>query len=104
MRIIYKDILKKFCRLNTYMTINKGAGMNNYKIDDEVTKRVLSSYNKVKESDNINELINKINQANETFGVVDLPEYDEPNFERLDPVEINEDNIKKTGRRLSVRI
>lgn len=95
MKIIYNNILKKICRLNTYMTIYKGVSMNNYKIDDETTKKVLSSYNNAKDAGDIDKLIKQINQANETFCVVELPEYEEPSLERLEQIELNEDDIRK---------
>jgi len=69
--------------------------MYNYKIDDGVTKKVLNSYNSNSKKSSIDDLIDKLNVANESFTTMEIPEYVAPDFEKMEKLEISQDDVKK---------
>ena len=72
----------------------KGDIMYNYKIDNETTDKVISSYNSSKDRKLVDELIDRIHTIDSNYKNIDIPEYDQPDFKRLDDIKINSEDIK----------
>lgn len=95
MKVSYNKILEKVCRVNSANLFKEGGIVNNYTIDDEVTKKVLKTYSSNQKNSNIDELISKINQVDESFAITDIPEYEAPQFEKLENINISDEEIKE---------
>jgi len=90
----YKEILNKMIKIKIYNTLNKGVCMYNYKFDDGVTKKVIDSYQSKLNEKSMDDLIKKVADAKSTFETADIPEYQAPNFERMNEVHKTTEEIK----------
>lgn len=92
----YDDILRLVCKINFSRVKNKGENMNNYSVDDAVSKKVASAYSDDKEKDELDGIVGTINAINDSFGLIEIPDYNEPEFARLDvPTKSSEDIAKE---------
>lgn len=69
--------------------------MNNYSVDDAVSKKVASAYSDDKEKDELDGIVGTINAINDSFGLIEIPDYNEPEFARLDVPTKSSENIAK---------
>lgn len=91
----YDDILRLVCKINFSRVKNKGENMNNYSVDDAVSKKVASAYSDDKEKDELDGIVGTINAINDSFGLIEIPDYNEPEFARLDVPTKSSENIAK---------
>ena len=78
--------------------LNKGEVMYNYKVDDETTRKVVSTYNSNIENSEIKNLIDKIVDIDSNYRNIDIPDYNEPKFEKLEDVVVDTDKIASDAR------
>lgn len=91
----YSEVLNKIIRIKVYNALSKGECMHNYKFDDDVVEKVLTTYNTNKSKDDVKKLVKDILKVKDTFSTADIPDYVEPNFERLPEVNKSTEEIKK---------
>ncbi len=72
--------------------------MNKYTIDDETTKKVASALGKTNKSDDLSGLISSIEDVNNSFSLVETPDYVEPNFTRLESLNKSKDDIESEAK------
>ena len=94
----YDEILRLVCKINFSRVKNKGENMNNYSVDDAITKKVASAYDKDKEKNELDGVIGTINAINDSFGLIEIPDYEEPDFSRLDVPSKSGEEIEKEAR------
>ena len=58
----YIDILNILNRINICNALSKGECMHNYKFSDEITNKVMESYEKNKSTTNVDDLVNEIHK------------------------------------------
>lgn len=68
--------------------------MNNYSIDDETSKKVRDVYSTNQNKDGLSDVINSIGKIKDSFNDVEIPEYEAPNFERMESVSKSDEDIK----------
>ena len=71
--------------------------MYNYKIDDEVSEKVASSYKSNTENKKLNDLIDQISSIDSNYHNISIPDYEEPSYEKLENIDINNDEIRKSA-------
>lgn len=94
----YKDISKLVSKINYYRVKNEGENMNKYTIDGETTKKVTSVLNKDKQTDDLSGLISSIEGVNNSFSLVDTPDYVEPNFTKLESLNKSQEDIENEAK------
>ena len=72
--------------------------MNNYSVDDAITKKVASAYDTDKEKSELDSVIGTINAINDSFGLIDIPDYEKPSFSRLDVPSKNSEEIESDAK------
>lgn len=72
--------------------------MNKYTIDGETTKKVTSVLNKDKQTDDLSGLISSIEGVNNSFSLVDTPDYVEPNFTKLESLNKSQEDIENEAK------
>lgn len=80
------------------MVKNKGGNMNNYSISDETSKKVFDAYNSSTKNDDMDKIIKSINKIKNSFNDVEIPDYEEPNFERLESVKKTSEDIENEAK------
>ena len=85
----YSDIVKDIVRLNLYNNFYEGNTVYSYKINDDDTNKIKSMY----ESQDIDNLVEKIKNIDNSFGIISTPDYVDPNLQKLDDVTFDEDQI-----------
>lgn len=93
-KVSFKNLSENFKRYNFVRVLRQGDYMYNYKIEGDVTKKVLSKYNSGSYTD-VDELIDKLKTAESSFLTLDIPEYIAPEFEKMDKLVIDKEDIKK---------
>ncbi len=91
----YDEILRLVCKINFSRVKNKGENMNNYSVDDAITKKVASAYDIDKEKSELDGVVDTIKAINDSFGLIEIPDYEEPNFSRLDVPSKNNEEIER---------
>lgn len=91
----YSELLNKICRINVSNTIKQGECMHNYKFSEDLTNKVIQSYEKSRSKNNVDDLVNEIHRTNEMFTIVDIPEYKDVAFDRMENVSISAEEIEK---------
>ncbi len=69
--------------------------MNNYTISNDITKEIESVYNAKKKEKNLSDIVGQIDAINNSFGLVDIPDYVEPDLKRMEELSYNSEDIKK---------
>lgn len=72
--------------------------MNKYTIDGETNKKVTSVLNKGKQNDDLSGLITSIEDVNNSFSLVDTPDYVEPNFTKLESLNKSQEDIESEAK------
>lgn len=72
--------------------------MNNYSISDETSKKVFDAYNSSTKNDDMDKIIKSINKIKNSFNDVEIPDYEEPNFERLESVKKTSEDIENEAK------
>ncbi len=80
------------------MVKNKGGSMNNYSISNETSKKVFDAYNSSIENDDMDKVIKSINKIKNSFNDVEIPDYEEPNFERLESINKTSEDIENEAK------
>ena len=94
----YDEILRLVTKINFSRVKNKGENMNNYSVDDAITKKVASAYDEDKEKNELDGVVGTINAINDSFGLIDIPDYKEPDFSRLDVPSKSSDDIESEAK------
>ena len=90
----YSEIQRVVKKINAFKVKNGGKFMNNYSIDDETSKKVRDVYSTNQNKDGLNDVINSIGKIKDSFNDVEIPEYEAPNFERMESVSKSDEDIK----------
>lgn len=90
----YNEILRVVKKINAFKVKNGGKIMNNYTIDDETSKKVRDTYSSSQNKNDLSGVIKSISKIKESFNDVEIPEYESPNFERMESVSKSDDDIK----------
>lgn len=90
----YNEIQRVVKKLNAFKVKNGGKIMNNYSIDDETSKKVRDVYSTNQNKDGLSDVINSIGKIKDSFNDVEIPEYEAPNFERMESVSKSDEDIK----------
>lgn len=90
----YSEIQRVVKKINAFKVKNGGKIMNNYSIDDETSKKVRDVYSTNQNKDGLSDVINSIGKIKDSFNDVEIPEYEAPNFERMESVSKSDEDIK----------
>lgn len=72
--------------------------MNNYSIDSAVSDKVVSAYTTDKEKKELDDLAGTINKINNSFGLIDIPDYNPPEFSKMDSISKSNDEISAEAK------
>ena len=94
----YDEVLRLVNKINFYKAISKGENMNNYSIDSAVSDKVVSAYTTDKEKKELDDLAGTINKINNSFGLIDIPDYNPPEFSKMDSISKSNDEISAEAK------
>ena len=72
--------------------------MNNYSIDSAIAGKVASIYTDEQNKNELNDIVKSIKKINDSFGLVDLPEYSAPDFTRLENIDKSQTDIENEAK------
>ncbi|MBE5738286.1 MAG: hypothetical protein E7354_00925 [Clostridiales bacterium] len=73
--------------------------MNNYSIDSAIAGKVASIYTDEQNKNELDDIVKSIKKINDSFGLVDLPEYSAPDFMRLENIDKSQTDIENEAKR-----
>ena len=94
----YDEVLRLVNKINFYKAISKGENMNNYSIDSAVSDKVVSAYTTDKEKKELDDLAGTINKINNSFGLIDIPDYNPPEFSKMDSISKSNEEISAEAK------
>lgn len=73
--------------------------MNKYTIDDETSRKVASAIKSGSEKESLSGVIDSINNINNSFSLMEEPDYVEPNFTKLESLNKTEKDIEDEAKK-----
>lgn len=92
---LIKDIGKCITRYNVFSKIKEGKIMYNYKIEDEISNKVISNYNTNSKKSGLDSVVDEIKKINNNFLATSISEYKAPGFQKKEMPKTTQAEILK---------